>query len=403
MKKTTAIIIFLSGLLIGLYIHHLSFSSKLYAQAQVEEMKKLRNQLQNMEDPSKIYTAVTKIVSPSIVGLTAELEVMPQDFFSIFFGNESETVQVKGSGIIFDKNHIITNYHVVRPILENGYCTYSEARQAGTLVAHFSNEESIKVKVVGCDPSTDIAVLEKVDEKELVEPVLGDSDKIEVAQGILVIGNPFGLGISVSSGIISAKERKLKFYENEEFAAPLIQINASVNTGNSGGALVNLHGEIIGVVTAAVLSRDRSASSGIGFAIPINIVKEVVKRILSAKGKAKKGKPFIGIQFIEIKKSNLPLFAQIYKEYYRNIKQLLDDLGLSEEGGVFITEVVKNSPAWQAGLREGDVIIKIDDTKIDNSWTIQRILLNYSPGDKITLEIVRNKKVKTISLTLGKR
>jgi S1-C subfamily serine protease len=405
MKSYKLIVVFLLGLFVGLYIQRVVYLNKIHAQ----DINKLRNELRSLDDPTRIYSIVTRIVSPSIVGITGELEVRRNvfdfDLFEELFFNtrrRKETFQVKGSGIVYDDKHIVTNYHVIRPVLaSDGFgtakCDLKGANQVGTVMVHLYNEKSVKAQVIGCDPTNDVAVL-SVSSGGLVVPEFGDSEKIEVAQGVLVLGNPFGLGISVSSGIIGAKERRLVFRENEEFRAPLIQVNASINKGNSGGALVNLKGEVIGLVTAAVLSADASATSGIGFAVPINVVKKVVKKILS-----KSSKPFIGIGYIDITEANLPWYVERYKENYTSIEQLLNDLGLEKEGGIFITGVVKNSPADKAGLREGDVILKINDDEVNDAAKLQEILLNYSPGDRITLEIVRSKKKKKIELVLGSR
>ncbi len=404
MNKLKIYIVFVIGLVGGLYLQRLIYLDKLHTQ----ELNKLRSELQSLEDPTRIYTVVTKLVSPSIVGITGELEIKRNwfefDIFEELFNPriKKETFQVKGSGIVYDDRHIITNFHVVQPVLkQDGFgrtlCDMNSAEQSGNVLVHLYNEKAVKATVVGCDPDNDVAVL-NVEGAKLMEPQFGDSDKIEVAQGVLVIGNPFGLGTSVSSGIIGAKERKLVFSENESFRAPLIQVNASINKGNSGGALVNLKGEVIGLVTAAVLSRDASATSGIGFAVPINIVKKVVKQILS-----KSGRPFIGIEFIEVNESSLGFFASEYNEKYTSIKQLLNDLGLEKEGGIFIKRVAENSPAAKAGLREGDVILKIDGKEISDASELRYILFDYSPNDKITVEIVRNKKRKKIEIILGKR
>lgn len=404
MGKVKVVIIFIVGLIVGLYIQRLIYINRIYTQ----EQTRLKTELQNMEDPTRIYTLVTKLVSPSIVGITGELEVrrtwLDFDIFEELFAprSQKQTFQVKGSGIVYDSNHIITNYHVIEPVLQrDGFgraiCDINSASQTGNILVHLYKEKAVKATVIGCDPENDVAVL-KVDGVKLSEPQFGDSDKIEVAQGVLVLGNPFGLGISVSSGIIGAKERRLVFSENENFRAPLIQINASINKGNSGGAVVNLKGEIIGLVTAAVLSRDASATSGIGFAVPINVVKKVVKKILS-----KSGKPFIGIEYIEINEESLGFFATEYNEKYITIQELLSDLGLEKEGGVFIKRIMGNSPADRAGLKEGDVILKIDNIEISDASKLRDIILNYSPGDKVTLEIVRNKKKKNIDVILGRK
>ncbi len=408
MRKLRTFFIFFVGLVTGLYIHKSVYLNKLHAQ----ELDRLRKELQSADDPTRLYVLVTKLVSPSIVGITGELEVRRNwfefDIFEeLFFNNpgRKEIFQVKGSGIIYDDRHIITNYHVIRPLLRTdafgkAVCdsNLSGANQAGKVIVYLYNEKKIEANIVGCDPVNDVAVL-SVDSGSLIPPQFGDSDKIEVAQGVLVLGNPFGLGVSVSSGIIGAKQRKLIFSENEDFRAPLIQVNASINKGNSGGALVNLKGEIIGLVTAAVLSGDASATSGIGFAVPINIVKKVVKKIL-----AKSSKPFIGIQLVDINENSLGWFYHKYGDKkYETIEELLNELGSEKEGGIFIGGVQKNSPADKAGLREGDIILKIDGKDIEDSTKLHEILLEYSPGDKITLHIIRNKKIKQIELILGRR
>ncbi len=299
-----------------------------------------------------------------------------------------------GSGFVYDdQGHIITNYHVIEG--------------ADKVEVDFASGYKIYGTVIGTDLDSDLAVIEvDAPADELYPLVLGDSENLRVGQRVVAIGNPFGLNGTMTEGIISALGRTLE----SEHTAPggglftagdIIQTDAAINPGNSGGPLFNLQGEVIGVNRAIRTTNFTLAgeplNSGIGFAIAINIVKRVVPVLIE---EGQYDYPYIGISSL----SELSL-------------REIEALGLERFTGAYIIEVVPDSPADKAGLRGGsrqtdieglkaggDLIIAIDDQPVQRFDDLLRYLLNNkSPGDEVTLTILRDGKEMTIKLTLGKR
>lgn len=298
----------------------------------------------NSDNSSAVSVAAKKAMS-SVVGITT-VEIQ-RNFFS------EQEVQGVGSGVIIDKNgYILTNAHVIGD---------GNAKEISVL---FENGDKKAGTVLWYDSAIDLAIV-KVDETNLPVATLGDSDKLEVGETAIAIGNPLGLEFqrTVTSGIISGLHRSIKVDE-ANVIEDLIQTDASINPGNSGGPLLNSRGEVVGINTAKIKSAE-----GLGFSIPINIVKPIIQQVIK-EGTFKT--VFIGITGVEV---------QLYE------RQLGVDL--KADNGVIIIEVAPNSPASKAELQSGDVIEKIDNEKIETMNQLKKILYKYKKGDKATLSIVR--------------
>merc|ERR1711965_1229818 len=267
-----------------------------------------------------------------------------------------------GSGFIIKKDGIvITNNHVI-------------ANAEDILVK--VGEKEYKAKVVGSDPFADIAVL-KIDTKDKFTTVkFGDSDNARVGDWAVAIGNPFGLGGTVTAGIISARNRDINLTRYDDF----IQTDASINQGNSGGPLFNLKGEVIGINTA-IIAPGQSGSIGIGFAIPANAASNVIDQLIEF-GETKRG--WLGVRIQEVTKE----IAEVEK--------------LKKPQGALVASVGENSPADKAGVKAGDIILEFDGKKIDTMRNLPKVVANTKVGKSVQLKIWRSKKSITKKLTLGR-
>jgi len=266
-----------------------------------------------------------------------------------------------GTGVIIDKKGlIVTNNHVVG--------------DADEVEIHLPDKSKWIGKVIGKDPDTDLALVRIEAKKELSAAVIGDSDKVKVGQWVMAIGNPFGLDQTVTVGVISALGREnvnLARYEN------FLQTDASINPGNSGGPLFNIRGEVVGINTAII-----SFAQGIGFAIPSNMAQSVTQQLLT-KGKVVRGWLGVGIQLIT--------------------PELADQFGVKEGTGVLVNEVFEGEPANKAGVLSGDVILKVNDKEVDRPNMLARLIAGNQPGDKIKLDLLRNRETKRIFVELSER
>lgn len=293
-------------------------------------------------------SAVVKKGMDSVVGITT-VEVV-RDFF---WAREVEGI---GSGIIINSNgYILTNSHVIGD------------GQAKKITVLFENGDKQSGNVLWYDPSLDLAIL-KVKATGLPEATLGDSDNLEVGQLAVAIGNPLGLDFqrTVTSGIISGLHRTIKV-DSSTVIEDLIQTDASINPGNSGGPLLNEKGEVIGINTAKI-----QTAEGLGFSLPINLAKPILEEVI------KEGDyqtVYMGITGVEV-------------ERYEN--QLGIDLNV--DSGLIILEVSSNSPGSKAGLKNGDVLIKIDNQTVENMNQLRKLLYKYKKNDKATLTIIRDGK-----------
>ena len=288
-----------------------------------------------------------------------------RDFFNQFFGSEGPDSRSEfrrpglGSGVIIDKRGLVlTNFHVVKG--------------ADEILIRLSDKREYRGQILGTDPKTDLAVVKFQPDHEITVASLGNSDALRVGEWAIAIGNPFGLDQTVTVGVISATGRSdvgIATYEN------FIQTDASINPGNSGGPLVNLKGQVIGVNTAIV-----AAGQGIGFAIPINMVKRVVDQLVD-KGKVVRGWLGVALQ---------PLSPD-----------LAQSLGLAGTNGAVVGSTITGSPAAQAGLQQGDVIVAYDNTPVDDYRHVQRLVAETRVGKSVTLQIVRKKQKMDVAVTIA--
>ena len=278
------------------------------------------------------------------------------DYFKKPEGNQTSL----GSGFIIDEQgHIITNNHVI----EN----------ASEISITLADNRQFPAQVIGRDLKTDIALLKISPNTKLTPVKFGNADKIRVGDWILAIGNPFGLGGSVTAGIVSAKSRDIAAGPYDNF----IQTDASINQGSSGGPMFNLSGEVIGINTA--IFSTNGGSMGIGFAIPINSVDYVIAQ-LKESGQVQRG--WIGVKI------------------QPTTEEIRTSLGLSGTEGVIVSEVEPNSPAAKAGVEVGDIILSFDDQKIDNTKNLSQIVARTAVGKKTSLNIWRQKAIKRLPVTV---
>ena len=326
--------------------------------------------------------AVVHIRSTQL-GRTQTVRTMP-DIFDFFFGDpRGQERQVKtqprvgfGSGVIISKDgYIVTNNHVVE--------------DADEITVKLNDEREFKGRIIGTDPDTDLALL-KIEGDDFPTLPVGDSDALQVGEWVLAVGNPFSLSSTVTAGIVSAKARNIGSSAANGQGATIqsfIQTDAAINQGNSGGALVNARGELVGI--NAMLYSPTGSYSGYGFAIPTNIMKKVVSDL----------KQYGTVQraLLGIRGGDFSTELQMSDEQVEDIKKRAEELGVTE--GVFVAEVLDGGSA--AGiLQENDVIIKLDGRKIHKFNDLQQILAKHRPGDKVKAVIVRNKKEKEVTLTL---
>jgi len=288
-----------------------------------------------------------------------------RDFFNQFFGSEGPDSRSEfrrpglGSGVIIDKRGLVlTNFHVVKG--------------ADEILIRLSDKREYRGQIMGTDPKTDLAVVKFQPDHEVTVATLGNSDALRVGEWAIAIGNPFGLDQTVTVGVISATGRSdvgIATYEN------FIQTDASINPGNSGGPLVNLKGQVIGVNTAIV-----AAGQGIGFAIPINMVKRVVDQLVD-KGKVVRGWLGVALQPLSL--------------------DLAQSLGLEGTNGAVVGSTITGSPAAQAGLEQGDVIVAFDKTPVEDYRHVQRLVAESRVGKSVTLQIVRKKQKMDVTVMIA--
>ena len=315
-----------------------------------------------------VWVELARVVKPAVVNVSTTQRTSPrggpEDFFRRFFGEPAPDPrgrQSLGSGFVVSADgYVVTNMHVVRG--------------AGAIVVRLADHSEHRARLVGGDPRTDIALL-KIDAGGLPTLPFGDSDQAQVGEPVMAIGNPFGLEQTITTGIVSAKERFIGTGPYDDF----IQTDASINPGNSGGPLVDTRGALIGINTA--IFSQSGGSIGIGFAIPVNIAKDVLPQ-LRATGKVVRG--YIGVAV-----------APVPPE----VRRALD---LPAQRGALVADVVPRSPAAAAGLVPGDVITAFQDAPIQNPIDLTRRVARTPPGTQVTLRIVRESGGRTVAATLGR-
>ena len=325
-------------------------------------------------DFSKAFIQVASNGNPAVVSIVSEkvIEQRYHQFFSPFgdqFPQGESRGHSLGSGVIIDSDegYIITNNHVIEDAEE-------------IKVIMFDKRE-MKATIVATDPPSDLAVI-KVDPGGLYTVDLGNSDKLSVGEWVVAIGSPFGLHLNhtVTAGIVSAVGRSSVISRNnfEDF----IQHDAAINPGNSGGALFNLDGELVGINTAIATDGYSRANAGVGFAIPINMVKRVMEDLISD-GKVTRG--WLGVQIQDVDEG------------------MAKALRLKERNGAIISQVIKNSPAEDAGVEKQDVIIAVNGIKVDDSSNLKNLISSGRPHDKTKLTLIRDGHEKKLTVTLGIR
>ncbi len=315
--------------------------------------------LSNYSDTS---VGVAEKVLPSIVGIRVEYNV------NSIFNRQPSTATAEGSGVIISEDgYILTNNHIV-----SSSSSYYQVSEANRVVVYLYNDETeYEATIVGTDEQTDLAVI-KIEKTGLSPAELGDSDSVKIGEFAMAVGNPLGMQNSVSSGIVSAVNRKITDTDGKTYT--LIQTDAAINSGNSGGALVNSSGKVIGINT---LKLTGDGVEGMGFAIPINDTKPIYEDLIQY---SKVKRPYIGFSGRDLDEET----AQ-----YNNLVV-----------GVYVVSIEEFSAAEKAGLRAGDVVTAINGTSITTMDELNAVKNECQIGDEITLTIVRNGEEREIKVTL---
>ena len=345
--------------------------------------------LESLKETGVAFRSVARKISPAVVFIKSESEVkqeadsgMPfphnspfgDDFFQRFFGSpyqqrpnqpnmpHHKRRQVgQGSGFLISPDgYILTNNHVVG--------------ESDRVSVQLLDGREYRAEIIGTDPGSDLAVI-RVDETDLPFLRLGDSEKLEVGDWVLAVGNPFGLSHTLTAGIVSAKGRSgIGLNDYEDF----IQTDAAINPGNSGGPLVNLDGEVVGI-NSAIFSRS-GGYMGIGFAIPVNMAKNVRDQLIE-NGEVRRGRLGVYIQDLT--------------------PDLADSFDLKSTQGVLVSQVLEGSPAEDAGMKSGDVVVKIDGDPVDDASSLRNRVSLTAPGTEVRLSIIRNGEAREVEVVLA--
>ena len=331
-------------------------------------------------NPNTMFIDIVKRVRPSIVTIyTTKTVKLPANPWHRFFrdfgfddgGNDEEREVPQeglGSGIIISEDgYILTNHHVIKDVDE--------------LRVILVDDQEFEAELVGTDPTTEIALI-KIDAKNLTKAVLGNSDDLQVGEWVLAIGSPMGINFTVTAGIVSALGRDIDIIRGEKGYGieNFIQTDAAINPGNSGGGLVNYKGEIIGVNTA--IASPTQYFIGYGFAVPINIAKTAIDDFIKY-GEIRRG--YIGVQI----------------EPMNQVKA--EGVGLDKPQGVFISNVLKDGAAYEAGIKAGDVILEVEGVEVNKPNQVQTKIGSHNPGEQVSIVIWRDGKRKTFNITLQGR
>ena len=330
----------------------------------------------NSQNVPNSFADLAERLMPSVVNISTKQTVVTnanpfpfefppgspfEDMFKEFGKPQERQSAALGSGFIIDTQGIVvTNNHVIQG--------------ADDIIVRVDGDKEYKAKVIGADPLSDIAVL-KLESSEKFTPVkFGDSDKARIGDWVIAIGNPFGFGGTVTSGIISARNRSLGLSRYEDY----IQTDASINSGNSGGALFDMNGDVIGINTAIL---GRNGSIGIGFSIPSNSAKIVIDQLIEF-GETKRG--WLGVRIQDV------------------TKEIADIEKLDEPRGALVASVAENSPSANAGVKAGDIILEFNGEKIKQMKELPTIVARTQVGKKVEVKVWRNKKEITKNITLGR-
>lgn len=286
-------------------------------------------------------------------------------FHQFFFDQGMQPQQQMGSGsgvIISSDGYVLTNNHVIN--------------NADEVEVTLNDQRTYKAEVLGADPNTDLALL-KIDEKDLAYIPYGNSEHVQVGEWVLAVGNPFNLNSTVTAGIVSAKGRNINILQEELAIESFIQTDAAVNPGNSGGALVNTKGELIGINTA--IASTTGTYSGYSFAVPVNIARKVVDDILEF-GTVQRA--FIGVSIRDLN------------------GKIASEKGLKVSEGAYVMGLSKDGAAYEAGMREGDIIVEVDDLKVKGVTELQEKIGSYRPGDVAKVTVLRDDQLRKFNVEL---
>ena len=316
---------------------------------------------------NEVFKDVSRRVTPAVVFIEVQSSGWSDSVFRPFCSEGSFQTQSLGSGVIIsDQGYIVTNNHVIDA--------------ASTIRVTLGDKRQFEAKVIGTDPTTDLAVI-KIESKTSIPVItLGDARKVEVGEWVLAVGNPFRLTSTVTTGIVSALGRNVNVIDNSLGIESFIQTDAAINPGNSGGALVNLRGELVGIATA--IATETGANEGYGFAVPVDLMEHVVKDLIRF-GEVRRG--YLGVS-IE------PMTAGSAKAF-----------GLPDVRGVILGTVQKGLAGDLAGLRRGDVLLTIEGREMTEPNQLQSAIALYSPGDRISVEIWRDGRKMDFVVTLKGR
>ena len=323
------------------------------------------------------YADVVEPVQPAVVSVysskTIRQRAQVPDIFRQFYGDgafpdQEQRQEGLGSGVIVSKNgYILTNNHVVE--------------EADSLKVSLNDGRELEAKLIGADPKTDIAVI-KIDADDLPVVTLADSDKLRVGDLVFAIGNPLGVGQTVTMGIVSATGRSVGILAEQGGYENFIQTDAAINQGNSGGALIDARGRLVGINSAILSGRGGSGNIGIGFAIPVNLASSILTSLVET-GAVQRG--YLGVNIGDIKPDEA------------------EALGLKkDQHGVFIGNVPAGSPAAKADLKRGDVIVALDGKPVASAQTLRLAIASKLPGAKVELKVLRDGKERTVKVELGK-
>ncbi|GAA4971372.1 Do family serine endopeptidase [Algibacter aquimarinus] len=370
MKKilTLVLVSALGGVLtLGAYKLFLEEENKMIVETKNENptflpTSNINTPFNSIENPD-FTTAAENTVNAVVHVKNVTMSSGPTTFEDLFFGRSQARPQLgTGSGVIINSDgYIITNNHVIK--------------NAQELSVTLNDNQTYEAKVIGTDPKTDIALLKIEPENELPFVTFGDSDNAKIGEWVLAVGNPFNLTSTVTAGIISAKSRDLTGQSSQSF----IQTDAAVNPGNSGGALVNTNGELIGINTA--ITSQTGSYIGYSFAVPSNIARKVIEDIM---------------EYGNVQNGVLGIKGGTFNS------DIAEKLQLDYTEGVFVGEVIKNSGAEKAGIKEGDIIKKLDDIKVSKFEDLSGYIKTKRPNDIVTVELFRDNSYKTLNVTLTK-
>tara|TARA_Y100001970_G_scaffold199437_1_gene242599 strand:- start:1011 stop:2417 length:1407 start_codon:yes stop_codon:yes gene_type:complete len=330
----------------------------------------------NTKDIPSSFADLAERLMPSVVNISTTTTVTTQvnpfpfefppgspfeDMFKEFGTPQKRKTSALGSGfIISEKGIVITNNHVIQG--------------AEDILVRVNGDKEFKAKVIGADPGMDLAVLQMQTDEKFKPVKFGDSDKARIGDWVIAIGNPFGLGGTVTSGIISARNRSIGLSRYEDF----IQTDASINQGNSGGPLFNMDGDVVGINTAIL---GQSGSIGIGFAIPSNSAKRVINQLIEF-GETKRGWLGVRIQYVT--------------------KEIAEIEKLDKPRGALVASVADNSPSDDAGIKPGDIILEFDGNLINEMNELPKIVASTDVGKKVKVKIWRNQRELTKNIVLGR-